>query len=125
VIRRLSVLVLCALAPIVVVTGCGGGSSTTASKHATAPSKASSASLSARVAKAIRVCQQKEVRASPYIPVGEKPIAERDCEGVKSGNAAQVAALRSILKSACEEKVIAKVPAAEQAAATAACKKFY
>jgi hypothetical protein len=121
-IRRLCVVLLCAVAPIGVVTGCGGGSSTTSTKHATARSKTSSASLSAGLAKAIRACK-KEVRTSAYIPAAEKPTAETDCEGVKSGDAAKVAALRTILENACEQEVIAKVPASEKVDATAACKK--
>jgi hypothetical protein len=125
-LRRLCALVLCALAPIGILTGCGGGGSTTTTKHTIPKTTTTSAAvLSARIATAIRRCKREVVAASAYIPAADKATGESDCEGVKTGNVAKVGALRVLLIHACEEKVLAKVPASEQAAPTAACKKAF
>jgi hypothetical protein len=122
-IRRLCLLLLCALVPIGVLTGCGGSGSTTTTKRAsTTPT--TTVPLSVRLQKAIAVCK-KEVAASAYIPAAQKPAGEADCQGVKSGNVADVSAVRTLLKNACVLEVAEKVPAAQKAPATAACKRYY
>jgi hypothetical protein len=125
--RRLCALLVCALVPVGVVTGCGSsGTSTTKSSTTehTSTTATSTVPLTVRVNKAIADCH-KEVRTSAYIPAGEKAAGEADCEGVKTGNVAQVTALRTMLRDACELEVTEKVPADEKTAADEACKKVY
>jgi hypothetical protein len=127
-IRRLCVLLVCAPALIAVLAGCGGGGSTTTTstkaKHATKTTATSTVPLSLKLRTAVIACK-KEVATNAYIAAADKPAGEADCAGVKSGNVGQVTALRAILKNACLLKVTDKVPAAEQAAAMAACKKYF
>jgi hypothetical protein len=120
--RRLCALLVCALVPVGVVTGCG--SSGTPTTKSTTTKHTTTVPLSVRLSKAITECR-KEVRTSAYIPAGEKATGEADCEGVKTGNVAQVTALRTMLRDACELEVTEKVPADEQTAAGEACKKVY
>lgn len=120
--RRPCVLLLCALAPLGVLTGCGSGSTTT-KKHARTETVAT-VPLSARVRVAVIACK-KEVATNAYIPASEKPAAKVDCQGVQAGDVAKVAALRGILRQACLTKVSAKVPASEQPAARTACDKVF
>ncbi|HEY5317906.1 MAG TPA: hypothetical protein VIJ20_07990, partial [Solirubrobacteraceae bacterium] len=116
-------LLVCALVPIGALTGCGsGGTSTTKSTTATHASPA--ASLSASLHKATASCL-KVLGSSPYVPVSQRAAAKRACEGVKTGNIAAVARLRTILKQACERAVIAKIPTADKPTALTACKKVY
>jgi hypothetical protein len=80
--------------------------------------------LSAKLRVAIVACQ-KEVETNAYIPASEKPTAEADCKGVKTGNVAEVKTLTEIFQQACLKKVAAVVPASEQPAAITACKKVF
>jgi hypothetical protein len=117
--RSWLVLVLCALASIGVVTGCGSSSTgSTAAKHAT-PATVTTP-LAVRIRLAIAACR-KQVARSPYIPAGEKPVAKADCNGIKTGN---ITSLKGILRQACLNAV-AKLPAADQGPAALACKKVY
>jgi hypothetical protein len=122
-IRRLGVLILCTLAPIGILAGCGSSGKTTTTKPATTTST-STVPLSAKLHVAILACQ-KVVATNAYIPASEKPAGETDCEGVKSGDVAEVKALNAILLQACLKKVVAVVPTSEQPAASTACKKVY
>lgn len=126
--RRLWVLLLCALTAAGLVTGCGGGGSTTSTS--TTPKQASSGSSThagAPVPSSVRLRQtetacKKGMAASPYLTPAEKSVAEADCAGIKTGHIAPVVA---VFLEICEKAVIAKVPPAQQAAATKACKKVY
>lgn len=126
--RSFSVLLLCALAPITVLTGCGSSGSAPSKPSSAQPSSTtratgtlSTAPLDVKVRQAIAACK-KQVAALTYIPASEQPAAKADCEGIKTGN---ISPLRATLKKACEQEVLARVPAAQQAAATTACKKVY
>jgi hypothetical protein len=115
-------LLLLALAPVAVVAGCGsGGSSATATAaHTTPTATTPTVSLAVKLRETIIACR-KQVAKSPYILASERAAAEADCEGIKTGH---IAPLRALLLKACE-RTAAKVPVAEQPAATAACKKVY
>jgi hypothetical protein len=112
---------VCALVGL--LTGCGGGASTASNaEHAsTSTSANATVSLGVRLQEAIVACK-KQIAASPYIPASAQAGAEADCNGIRTGN---VSALRAIVRKACEQEVIAKVPAAEQPGALTACKKVY
>ena len=110
-------LVVCALALVGLLTGCGRG----ATHASTSTSANATVSLGVRLQEAIVACKQ-QIAASPYIPASARAGAESDCDGIRTGN---VAALRAIVRKACEQEVIGRVPAAEQPAALGACKKVY
>jgi hypothetical protein len=121
--RRCSLLLFCALAPIGVVAGCGSSASTSATTHATSaasPTTTQATPLAVKIRLAIAACR-KQVTKSPYIPAAEKPVAQADCNGIKSGN---ITSLKVILRQACLNAV-AKLPAADQGPAALACKKLY
>jgi hypothetical protein len=123
-IRRLCVVILCALAPIAVLAGCGSSApKAPTAKHATTTTTPT-VPLSAKLRVAIVACQ-KVVATNAYIPASEKPAGETDCKGVKSGDVTEVKALNAILLQACLKKVVAVVPTSEQPAASTACKKVY
>ena len=117
------VLLACVLALAGVLTGCAGGSPASKSTPAKQASAATTPqlSLAARLRKAIAACR-KQVAAYPYIPAGQLAAAKAACNGFKTGN---IAPLRAILRPACEQEVRAKVPAAQQSAALAACAKVF
>lgn len=126
--RRLCVLLLCALTAAGVVTGCGGGggttTTTTTSKHTSTVSSTHAggpAPLTVRLRETEAACK-KGMAASAFLTPAEKPVAEADCAGIKTGHIAPVV---SFFLEICEKAVIAKVPPAQQAAATKACKKVY
>jgi hypothetical protein len=115
--RRLLALLLCALAPVAVVAGCGSsGNAATKPTTATTPT----VSLAEKLRETVVACR-KQVAKSPYILASERAAAQADCEGIKTGH---IAPLRALLLKACE-RTAAKVPVADQPAATAACKKVY
>jgi ABC-type glycerol-3-phosphate transport system substrate-binding protein len=117
---RLCVILLCALA----LAGCGSSGTSTTKSGTTKHTHTSTVPLKVRLDKAITECK-KEVATNAYIPAAEKRAGKADCEGVKSGNFGQVAALRTMLRSACELEVTEKDPAAEKSAGMVACKKVY
>ncbi|HWF50151.1 MAG TPA: hypothetical protein VG294_05835 [Solirubrobacteraceae bacterium] len=120
--RRPLVLVLCALASVA-VAGCGGSGSA-ASRSPTAAATGTpttpTVSLAVKLRQAVLACR-KQVAKSPYILASERATAQADCEGIKSGH---IAPLRALLLKACE-RTAAKLPVANQPAATEACKKVY
>ncbi|HWF25110.1 MAG TPA: hypothetical protein VG275_06675 [Solirubrobacteraceae bacterium] len=121
--RRLCVFLACALALAGVLAGCGSGSpasKSTPTTHATS-TPTTTLSLAAQLRKAIAACR-KQVAAYPYIPASQLAAAKAACNGFKTGN---IAPLRAILRPACEQEVRAKVPAAQQSAALAACAKAF
>jgi hypothetical protein len=106
-----------------VLAGCGGGSpaaKSTPVEQATATAT-TQLSLAAQLRKAIAACR-KQVAAYPYIPASQLAAAKAACNGFKTGN---IAPLRAILRPACEQEVRAKVPAAQESAALAACAKVF
>jgi hypothetical protein len=113
------VLVLCALAPLGVVTGCGSSASP-ASKASSTPPPTQTVPLAVKIRQAIAACR-KQVTKLADIPASEKPLAQADCNGIKTGN---ISSLKAILRQDCLNKV-AKIPAADQGPAALACKKVY
>jgi hypothetical protein len=119
-------LLLCALSSAVLVTGCGGGGGTSTPstpKHATGPTNGVAAPVPLRVRlRQTEAACRKGMAASAFLTAAEKPVAEADCGGIKTGHIAPVV---SFFLEICEKAVIARVPPAQQAAATKACKKVY
>jgi len=130
--RRGCSLLVCALVAIASVTGCGGGGTSNSKSTPATPTHASSTTttstsslpLSVRLNKAVAACR-KGVAKSPYISAAEKAAGETDCDGVKTGSVAAISRLRAILKKACEQEVVAKIPAADQPTALKECAKVY
>jgi hypothetical protein len=122
-IRRVCVLLVCGVVLTGVVTGCGGGGGPATKASSTpAPTATSTATvpLAVKIREAIVACRKQVTKLSD-IPASEKPVAEADCNGIKTGN---ISSLRVILKQACLNRV-ATLPAADQPPATLACKKVY
>lgn len=116
------VLLACILALAGVLAGCGGGSPAhTTTKAASSTTATTQLSLAAQLQKAIAACR-KQVAAYPYIPASQLAAAKVACNGFKTGN---IGPLRAILRPACEQEVRAKVPAAQESAALAACAKVF
>jgi hypothetical protein len=115
------VLLACVLTLAGVLAGCGGSSpaKTTVTTVKAAPTPP--LSLDAQLRKAIAACR-KQVAIYPYIPASQLAAAKVACNGFKTGN---IAPLRAILRPACQQEVRAKVPAAQQPAALAACAKVF
>jgi hypothetical protein len=118
-IRRVSVLLVCGVVLTGVVTGCGGGGGP-ATKASSTPAPTATVPLAVKIREAIVACRKQVTKLSD-IPASEKPVAEADCNGIKTGN---ISSLRAILKQACLNRV-ATLPAADQPPATLACKKVY
>jgi hypothetical protein len=120
------VLLVSALALIGVLTGCGSSgspaSSSPTTKHAASPTATptSTVALAVKIRQAIAACR-KEITKSPFIPASQKPVAQADCNGIKTGN---ISSLKVILRQACLNAV-ATLPAAKRGPAALACKQVY
>jgi hypothetical protein len=112
--RRLCLMLVCALAPVALVTGCGGSSS-----HTTTTNGVSSSTIDAakrNSASAYRNCQS--AVANPALTPTEKATLQSECAAIKSGDAS---ALRAAGNQLCKEEA-ALLPAADGAKMLASCK---
>jgi len=110
--RRLCLLLACALAPIALVTGCGGSS----------PSKsigASGATINAaRQNQAHSLADCRQAAANPGLPQNEKTILQSECVDIQTGNAT---ALKAAGEQLCRVEA-ALLPTGERATMLASCK---
>lgn len=86
--RRLCVLLVSVLAPVALVTGCGGSSHTTAKTGPTSGLSIATAKHLNKVntAKSVALCHQSA--ANPGLPADQKALVETECEYIRTGNSA-------------------------------------
>jgi hypothetical protein len=113
--RRLCLLLVCALAPIALVTGCGGGGGTSNSGKSLSAIKHQN---SVNSAKTYAECRQ--AAANPGLPPNQKAILETECQDIKADN---LTAEHAENRALCVAEADA-LPADQRAARMAICKKL-
>lgn len=113
--RRLFVVLACALAPIALLSACGGGGT-----H-TGPTSGLSIKEIKRInrqdtAKSYAECQS--TADNPGLPADQKPLEEETCQYIKTGNNA---GLKAVDHKLCELQAKAK-PEPERTTLLAQCK---
>jgi hypothetical protein len=117
--RRLRLLLVCALAPVALASGCGGGGSSGGGSHTTRITGVSDATIQAAKQEskaAYNDCLQ--AKANSGLTPAERATISQECQAIKSVDAHGIASTGQQL---CEEEA-ALLPAAEQATLRATCK---
>jgi hypothetical protein len=114
--RRLFVVLVCTLAPIALLGGCGGGSSTN-----TGPTSGLSLKTVKKLNKldsARTLAECKQAAANPGLPATVKPLLNAQCEYIKTGN---YVALHTVDRQICRAEAVLQ-PEPQRTSMLAQCK---
>jgi uncharacterized protein YceK len=115
--RRLCVLLACALGPVALLAGCGGSSTSTGPTSGLSVQQAKQRNK-ADTAKAVAHCEQ--AANNPGLPASQKPLMETECQDIRTGNNT---GLHAIDKQLCQVQAAAK-PQPERTTLLAQCKQL-
>ncbi|HWF25109.1 MAG TPA: hypothetical protein VG275_06670 [Solirubrobacteraceae bacterium] len=116
--RRICVLLICALAPIMVLTGCGGSGKT--KSGATSGLSLATVKHLNKVNAAQSYTQCQRLLANPGLPANQKTLVQTECEYIRTGNQA---GLHQVDVQLCQIEAAA-MPEPERTKLQAQCKKL-
>ena len=118
--RRLCVLLACALAPVALVTGCGGGGQSTTKTGATSGLSIATVKRLNKLDSAKSVSECLQVAANPGLPANQKALVETECADIRTGNNV---GLHAVDVQLCELQA-AQMPDPERSKLRAQCKQL-